>query len=439
MISAREAALNTLYEIFYEGAYSNLALKKMLRKCNAMKDEEKRLLTNLVYGVVSYHFTLEYVIKKYSSVKPKKIAKYIHLILELGLYQLMYADKIPESAAVNESVKLAKRYGKSGSDRFVNAILRSFCRDGCEIAYPTDKASYLSVKYSYTLNMTKTWIDDFGYDTAEELMQSLNAPPPLMLRANTLKITADELCKRLENEEGIHARPVTVLKKAGDSFTDDGTGALLEADGGFDIAQSKLCNEGFFSVQDKGAYCASVVLAPKSGETVIDMCAAPGGKTTHIAELMGDRGKIIACDIHEHKIKLIESSLKRLGVSCVSTLLRDSSVCDETLLETADRVLCDVPCSGWGIIRRKPDIKLENNDISALPPLQLKILLSGASYVKKGGCIVYSTCTINRRENEEVVNAFLESAADFEKSYEKTFYPNRDNSDGFYICRLNRK
>ena len=423
MITAREAALNTLYEIFYEGAYSNLALKKTLKKCHAMKSEEKRLLTNIVYGVTSYHYTLEYVISLYSSIKIKKLAKYVKIILEMGLYQLLFADKIPESAAVNESVKLAKRYGKNGADRFVNGVLRSFCRNGKEIEYPADREKYLSVKYSFSEEMTKQWISDFGYEFTEELMKSLNSPPPMLLRTNILKTNTKELSSLLEAE----GREIFLVD-----------GNLIHTDG-FDVSESKLYSDGYFSVQDKGAYNAAMVLLPQSGETVIDMCAAPGGKSTHMAELMKNKGKITAFDIYEHKIKLIDNALKRLGIECVETKISDASVMDESLVQTADKVLCDVPCSGWGIIRRKPDIKLAKNNVSLLPPLQFKILCNGAEYLKKGGSLVYSTCTINRRENEEVINAFLNSRKDFEKSYEKTYYPNTDNSDGFYICRLERK
>ncbi len=423
MITAREAALNTLYEIFYEGAYSNLALKKTLKKCHAMKSEEKRLLTNIVYGVTSYHYTLEYVISLYSSVKLKKLAKYVKLILEMGFYQLMFADKIPESAAVNESVNLAKRYGKKGADRFVNGVLRSFCRNGREFEYPKDKEKYLSVKYSFSEEMTKQWIADFGYEFTQELMQSLNCPPPMLLRTNVLKINTEELCSLLE-KEGIKVNQ-----------TD---GDLIQTDG-FDVADSNLYRSGYFSIQDRGAFNAAITLSPQKGETVIDMCAAPGGKTTHMAELMQNEGKIIAFDIYEHKIKLIENAVKRLGITCVDAKINDASLKDNKLIDTADKVLCDVPCSGWGIIRRKPDIKFAENDVSLLPPLQLKILCNGADYLKKGGTLVYSTCTINKRENEEVINSFLELRKDFEKSYEKTYYPNKDNSDGFYICRLERK
>ncbi len=421
-MNAREAAFKALYEILYNGAFSNLALKEIPGRERGMSREDRALVTNLVYGVVSRHYTLEYIIGQYSSVKLKKLAKNINVILELGIYQLVYADKIPESAAVNESVRLAKKHGRNGSDRFVNAVLRAFCRDGCKLRYPEDKAEYLAVKYSYTTDMAKLWIDDFGFDTAEKLMASLNEPPELMLRANTLKISAEELVKRLR-DSGIKSEAAS--------------GSLIKTRG-FDVGRNKLYLNGYFSVQDKGAYNAAIALDPKEGETVIDMCAAPGGKTTHIAELQHDSGRIIACDIYEHKIKLIEDSARRLGIKSVAARLADSAVKDDALVNSADRVLCDVPCSGWGIIRRKPDIKLGRHDAAGLPDLQKKILANASGYVKPGGVIVYSTCTINKRENENVTGSFLKDNNNFEKVYEKTFLPYTDDSDGFYICKLIR-
>lgn len=421
-MNAREAAFKTLCEILYNDAFSNLALKETLGRERDMSREDRALVTNLVYGVVSHHYTLEYIIGQYSAIKLKKLARNIKVILELGIYQLVYADKIPESAAVNESVRLAKKHGRKGADRFVNAVLRSFCRDGCEVRFPEDKAEYLAVKYSYTTDMAQQWINDFGFDEAEELMASLNEPPALMLRANTLRISAQELIKRL-CDVGIKA--------------EQEQGALIRTSG-FDMGGSRLYLDGYFSVQDKGAYNAAIALDPQEGETVIDMCAAPGGKTTHIAELQKDRGRITAFDIYAHKIRLIEESAHRLGIKSVEAHLADASVRDETLLNSADRVLCDVPCSGWGIIRRKPDIKLGRNDVSGLPGLQGRILENASVYVKPGGVIVYSTCTINKRENENVTDAFLKNNDNFEKVYEKTFLPDTDGSDGFYICKLIR-
>lgn len=419
-MTAREAALKTLYGVFFDGAYSNLALKQTLAGEKDMSRADKALLTNLVYGVISRHFTLVYVIEKYSSVKYKKLSNYVRLILEMGIYQLMYADKIPESAAVNESVKLAKKYARRGSERFVNGVLRAICRSNAEFELPQDRIKALGVKHSFSPTMTEHFVNLFGHDRADSIMEALNEPPSLILRANTLKITAEELIEKLA-VHGIKAEP------AGES---------LIFSSGFDISSNELYKQGLFSVQDSAAYNAARVLEPKSGDTVIDMCAAPGGKTTHMAELMGNCGKIIACDIHEHKTKLIKQQAERMGITCVSVKCMDSSVYCEEFRESADCVLCDVPCSGWGIIRRKPDIKLNADTETALAPIQKAILNNGAEYVKNNGAIMYSTCTLNPLENEAVTSEFLKTHRNFEKVYEHTFYPDEDKTDGFYICKM---
>ncbi len=422
MIGAREAALLTLNEIFYNGKYSNIAVGETLVKCRGMEKNEKALFTNLVYGVVSRHFTIEYIISKYSSIKTKKLARYVKLILEIGIYQLLYMDKIPESAAVNEMVKLSKKYCKKGSDRFVNAVLRSVLRGG-DIEYPEDTVETLSIKHSFSPEMTRLFIEQFGKESSDRIMASLNETPEMLLRPNLLKTDANALATRL-CESGIDA-----------VVCDDG----LVSVSGFDVVNNIEYKDGLFTPQDRGAYTASLVLAPKQGDTVIDMCAAPGGKTTHIAELMEDRGSIIAFDIHPHKLKLIENASRRLGLNCITVKSGDSTKLSEEYANFCDCVLCDVPCSGWGIIRRKPDIKLSHTDLDNLYEIQSAILDNGARYLKKGGTLVYSTCTINKFENEERINSFLEENDNFEKLFEKTFYPDQDNSDGFYICRLIKK
>ena len=417
MITAREAALLALNDILYNGKYSNIAVKEMLGKCRGMDKTEKAFFTNLVYGVISRRFTLEYVISQYSAIKLKKLARYVKIILELGFYQIIYLDRVPESAAVNECVKLSKRYCKKGSDRFINGVLRAFLKNRCVI--PDDD---LAVKYSFSQEMTEMFLEQFGYEFSDQLMQALNTPPDIMLRPNTLKTDADKLSELLE-ADGIE-----------NTVTDYG---MVISDG-FDVASNRLYKEGYFTPQDRGAYTASVVLAPKEGETIIDMCSAPGGKATHIAELMKDNGNILAFDIHEHKVSLINNSAKRLGFNSINAQVGDSSVYNSELNGIADRVLCDVPCSGWGIIRRKPDIKLSHTDLCELYDIQKKILDNAAKYVKIGGCIVYSTCTVNKKENEEIISEFLSKNKNFEKTYEKTFYPNIDGCDGFYVCRLNK-
>ena len=417
MDAVREAALKTLYEVEKNGAYSNIALKNELAG-KGFSDRDRHFATSLVYGVIDKKLTLDYVIGRYSKIKLKKLSPYILLILRMGIYQILFMDKIPKSAAVNESVTLAKRYGHKASSGYVNGVLRSVIRGGIE--YPKDKEKYLEVKYSYPDWLVKMWLDDFGYEFTERLMEAFSNPPELTLRANTLKITAEELCKK--------------LSQYGARVSD---GAVI-CDG-FDIAKSELYKDGYFSVQDKAAQEAAKVLNPKPDDMVIDMCAAPGGKTTHMAELMENKGEILAFDIYEHKAELIEKNAQRLGIGIIKTRVSDTAECDKTLIKSADCVLCDVPCSGLGIIGRKPEIKWNRpEDLSGLYEIQKRILENGAAYVKENGAIVYSTCTINRRENEDVITVFLAENTEFEKEFEKTYYPHIDKTDGFYICRLKR-
>ena len=236
-----------------------------------------------------------------------------------------------------------------------------------------------------------------------------------------LKINAQELAERL-TQKGINAK----------------TGENCVECSGFDIANDSLYLEGYYTVQDKAAMAAAIALAPQSGETVIDMCAAPGGKTTHIAELMQNQGKVLAFDIYEHKVELIYKNAQRLGLDIISAQLKDASVLDEALIESADRVLCDVPCSGMGILRRKPDIKWNRKEDDSFYQIQKKILENASKYLKKGGEILYSTCSIEKEENEEVTNKFLAENENFQRLYEKTYYPNIDGTDGFYICKMKK-
>ena len=423
MQNPREVALLALYEIEYGGAYSNMAVKDFLPKLEDSRD--KGLVTQLVYGVVRRKLTLDYIISKYSKVKVKKLSKYVLLILRMGVYQLYFTDKIPESAAVNESVRLAKKYaGKSSG--FVNGILHSVIRGKETLEYPKEKIENLSVKHSFPEEMVELFWDT-GF--CEELLLSLNREPETTVRVNTLK--------KEELETEWEMSPVY-----------DGARIIK----GTDVAKNPDYIAGRIIPQDVAAMMASLALSPKPGETCIDMCAAPGGKTTHLAELMENKGKIYAFDIHPHKIEIINKNAERMGISIIDAKPGDGLEQKEELLEKADKVLCDVPCSGLGIIRRKPDIKWNKEDIEALPEIQYKILKNAAGYLKTGGELVYSTCTILKRENENVVMRFLEENEEFElvkielpgklkreNNGYITLYPNIDGTDGFFIAKIRRK
>lgn len=419
-MTAREATLKALYEIEYNGAYSNMAVKNTLKNSD-MSERDKALFTALVYGVSDKKITLDYYISKFSKIKLKKISKYILLILRMGVFQLVFTDKIPQSAAVNESVKLAKRYGHGASAGFVNGVLRNVSKCG-EIGYPKEKDEYLSVKYSFPLWLCRKWTEEFGFEFTENMMRSFGESKPITLRANTLKTTNEELVKKL-SDLGINAE-----------IQD---GAVVT--GGFDIEKNTLYKEGYFTPQDTAAMKTAEILAPKPGGMVIDMCAAPGGKTTHIAEIMKNSGRILAFDIYNHKTELVKKNAERLGIDIIKTDVRDAAEFDKSLSGIADCILCDVPCSGLGIIGRKPDIKQNEDRSPELCKIQAKILENACIYLKEGGVIVYSTCTVEKAENEGITGAFLEKHGNFEKLYEKTFYPHTDGTDGFYICKMRKK
>ncbi len=425
MANAREKALLTLYEIEYNGAYSNMALKDALAINDSSLD--KAFITSLVYGVVRRKLTLDYIISRYSKIKIKKMSKFVILLLRMGVYQIYFMNKVPESAAVNESVKLAKKYcGKSAG--FVNGILHSVLRGRESLEYPEDKVEFLSVKYSFPEEIVKEFLD---YDFCEELLEALNVEPRTTIRINRLK------GKDLDIEN-------TSLEKS----------PLYEyarVTSGFDVASSKEYREGKFIAQDIAAMMAVEALSLKKGQTTIDVCAAPGGKTTHMAELMENAGSITAFDIHPHKVEIIRKNAKRMGIDIIDAQTFDASQIKEELIGTADKVLADVPCSGLGIIRRKPDIKWNKEDISELPILQYRILENAARYLKPGGELVYSTCTLNKRENEDVVCEFVKANREYEfvkielpgplareNSGYITLYPNIDNTDGFFISKIKR-
>jgi len=430
MNNARETALKILYKINTEGAYSNIALKDELAKAG-LDSRDNAFVTNLVYGVISRKLTLDYVIKKYSSVKLKKLSVFVHEILRIGVYQIFFMDKVPDSAAVNECVKLANKYAKRSSG-FINGVLRSVIRGGDILSDVSD----LTVKYSFPEDICNVFIRDMGKDKAKNVMDALNSQATMTIRANSLKTNTEELVKTLgESAEIIEDVPYAVKVS------------------GLDVSGSDLYKKGFYTVQGISAMLSVMALDVKPGQSVIDMCSAPGGKTSYIAELMNNDGEIRAFDIHPHKIDIIEKNMERLGIDIVTAACFDGTTPIERLKNSADKIIADVPCSGLGIIQKKPDIKWAFTP-SELNIIQKKILKNAASYLKPGGELVYSTCTINKQENEDVVNEFLSQNKDFElmdfstllpQRFRKdtteylTLYPDTDKTDGFFIAKIRRK
>jgi 16S rRNA (cytosine967-C5)-methyltransferase len=443
----RETALKVLYDINKSGAYSNIALNSYLENKD-LSNLDKAFITELVYGTLKWRLSIDYIIDQFSSVKIKKLSPWILNILRLGVYQLVYLDKIPESAACNESVSLAKRYGHSASSRYVNAVLRNVARSRDKIAYPDKKKdiiAYLSVKYSHPDWMVKSWLERYGESFTQELLKINNEPAPLTVRVNTLKTNKEELENTLR-KEGFEIESAKYIENA------------LTINNPSSLTKMRAFVDGLFQVQDESSMLVGRILDPKPGEFVVDVCSAPGGKSTHIAELMENKGQVIARDIHEHKIKLINDAANRLGIEIIKAEIFDASEQDENLRGKADRVLVDAPCTGLGIIRRKPDIKWTRslNDLNQIPELQEKILNASSQYVKPGGVLVYSTCTIEPRENEELVRKFIDMNKDYvledisgqlpgslvkdsAKDGYIQFYTNRDGIDGFFISRMRKR
>jgi len=443
---ARETALKILYDINENSAYSNLSVNKYLENGN-LRELDRSFVTDLVYGTVKWLLQIDFLIEKYSSVKMKKLSPWIINILRLGIYQLLHTDKIPVSAACNTSVDLAKRYGHQASSRFVNAVLRNVAKNVDNLPYPdkSNVAESLSIIYSHPKWMVDKWISLFGVEFTESLLKSNNEVPDFTIRVNTIKTSRNELIevlhkKGIKTQTGKYVKEAVVLVNPS-SFTS------LEA-----------FKNGLFQVQDESSMLASIVLDPKEEELVIDVCSAPGGKATHMAQLMNNKGTILARDIHPHKLKLIENTAAKLGIDIIKTENFDACQLDKEMIGKADRVLVDAPCSGLGIIRKKPDIKYSKNlsELDELVNLQRKILSNAAQYLKVGGCLVYSTCTISPEENMDNVLAFLAENKQFKlMGFEELLpeklkisslnegymqlYPNINQTDGFFISKMIRE
>lgn len=426
----REIALKVLYKIDKEQAYSNIALNEEIKQNRkSLNDKDIGLISEIVYGVTTWKLTLDEIIRKYSKIRLKKISVWILNILRMGVYQIIFLDKIPKSAAVNESVNLAKRYGHSSSANFVNAILRKIeKRDYDELFQITDDLERISKTTSMPIWIIKELLKNNKIEDVEKICEYSNLKPKTTIRINKLKITKKELLQKLQ-EQGIKYRET--------SYED-----FLILEKIKDIEDLVLFKNGFFTIQDISAGLTAQILQPKKGEYVLDACSAPGGKTTYMAELMDNEGIIEAWDIHEHRTKLVEQNANRLGINIIITKAKDASVYDESLNEKFDKILLDVPCLGIGVIKRKPDIKWQRKieDIDKIAEVQLSILENCSKYLKKGSFLVYSTCSILRQENEDVIHQFLSKNKNFEIVEDSIFniVPDEEK-DGFFICKLQKK
>lgn len=435
----RELAMQTILRVYGAGAYANVALAETLRAAQPT-ERDRRFLTELVYGVVKAGDTIDYMIGKYVS-DLRKAQPAIRTLLRLGFYQIFFMDKIPVSAACNTAVELAKKYGRRGAASFVNGVLRTALREPERAALPKGRdARSLALREQHPLWMTERWVRAYGYERAEALCRCNNTSAPLSVRTNTLRISRTQLIEKFE-AAGVKAHTSAWVPE----------GVILRAHGALNVLAP--LHEGLAQVQDESSMLVAHVLAPEPGMTVIDACAAPGGKTTHIAQRMENRGRILAFDIYEEKIRRIERNAKRLSISIIKAAVLDAREIGAHYKEQADRVLVDAPCSGLGVLRRKPDARWRKSasDRKTLPPLQREILASAAQAVRKGGALVYSTCTMEDCENTAVVEHFLKTHPDFSLEETGAFLPGKkraeqmvqimpetDGPDGFFIARMRR-
>ena len=420
MANPRKLAVKALLKINTDSAYSNITLNSLFSESDA-SPMDKALATALVYGVLDRKITIDYVLSKFLKTPLKKVAPFTKEVLRTAVYQIMFMDKIPDSAAVDEAVKLVKASKESRNSGFVNAVLRNILR--AETLLPQgDSLEDLSIIYSCPKEIIESFVNDYGINNAKCLLEESLKSADITVRVNTVKTNVEDF----EKEIGIDT-----LK------TDIEGGLILKS--GIDVGKNKLYNDGLFYVQDLASQKAVSVLNPTADSSVLDMCAAPGGKSFTMALLMQNKGEIVSCDLYPQRVELIEKSAKRLGLSIIKTKVSDATVYDEGLGEF-DYILCDAPCSGLGVIRRKPDIKYKAfEEFDSLCEIQLKILKNAVKYLKKGGKLLYSTCTLRKKENEDIVNAFLSENKDFKCEYSHTFMPHTDGTDGFYCALLTNK
>ena len=430
MKNTRTKALFIIDNVFYKGAFLNEELE-ILKKSN-LDIRDYNLITNITTGVVQNRTYIDYIIKKNSKVRFKKIHKTILTILEMGIYQLLFLDRIPDYSIIDESVKLAKVYGNQGSSGFVNGMLRNIARNKDDIKVEKEGREYLEIKYSHPKYFIDEICERYSYEFCEELAKANNERPPFTIRVNTLKTSKENLIKSLINQN---------YEVENCKLAKDGLVVLNPTD----IFGTKDFLNGDFYVQDEASILVSEILAPKENSVVMDMCAAPGGKSTHMSAIMNNTGNISSFDISDSKIKLVKENIKRLGVKNITLKKSDATGIRLEYRDKFDYILVDAPCSGLGLYRRKPEIKWNRleEDLVELQEIQKKILRNASMYLKIGGSLVYSTCTISKLENEDVIDNFLEKNKNFEiEKYNGNeitrLFPNTDNTDGFTVVKLKK-
>lgn len=437
MASPRLTVVKMLLKMDSSEAYSNILLDQVFTDAD-LSDRDKAFAAALFYGVLERRLTLDYIIEKNSKIPFGKLDPAAVAILRTGLYQLLYMPSVPESAAVNESVKMCKQLKCFSAQGFVNGMLRGFIRSGKKISYlGMAPEKRLSVEYSCPEWLTEKLLTEYGTDFTVKALKASVGKPPVYARVNTLKTTTDKLLAELSR-----------CKVKASAYS--GLENCIRLDKAGDIEKCAPFRQGLFHVQDISSQLCCLTLRPVVNETVLDVCAAPGGKSFTLAELMGNNGRLFSMDIHDMRVGLIEDGAARLGIKMITAMQNDASRFNAELPQ-ADKVLCDVPCSGLGVIRRKPEIKYKSpEEFAQLPEIQYQILETSARYVKPGGTLVYSTCTLSRAENDEVAERFSEAHPEFAPivqhipfaaatgDHMRTFCPDENGGDGFFTASFRR-
>ncbi|MGD6833261.1 16S rRNA (cytosine(967)-C(5))-methyltransferase RsmB [Sutcliffiella halmapala] len=444
MKNVRELALEALVNVEKKQAYSNLLVNNYLDS-GKLNKKDAGLFTEIVYGTIQRTMTIDYYLTPYIE-KQKKLEDWVKVLLRLTLYQMLYLDKVPERAAIYEAVEIAKKKGHKGVASVVNGVLRSIQRQGVpNLETMKNDVDRISIATSHPRWMVEKWVTQYGVENTERLCEMNLVPPSQTARVNTAKASVEEVISMLK-AQGFDVEKGEVAQES-----------IVSNKG--NLAYSNAFKNGFITIQDESSMLVARTLDVEPGQTVYDSCAAPGGKTTHIAELMKGTGTVISTDLHEHKVKLIKEQADRLGLTNIEVKAMDSRKAQEVFQnEMFDKILVDAPCSGFGVIRRKPDLKYTKTmqDVKQLATIQSAILNEVAPLVKKGGTLVYSTCTIDKEENTEVVKAFLENNQDFEidmsikdlvphklETYIQDgmlqLLPHYFGTDGFFIVRLKRQ
>ena len=415
----RLIAFKILSKIEHDKAYSNITLDSLLTKYEATSSS---FVSALVYGVLERKITLDYYLSQFLTQPIKKLNPQVLTILRMGVYQLKFMDKIPVSAAVNECVKLSKKSKCGFASGLINSVLRKISSTEIKLPETENKIYDLSIAYSCPEALVSQFVSDYGFTYTEKILKESVGAVPIFVRVNTLKISAEELVFELKKEN--------IIAK----ISDDNNSSLEIIDGKA-IFKSSCYEKGFFHAQDLASQQCISNLAPQKGDIVFDMCAAPGGKSFTIAETMENEGVVYSFDLYDHKIKLIDDGAKRLGINIINAKLGDASVFNPDLPK-ADKILCDVPCAGLGVIRRKPEIKYKDfSFVDKLCELQYNILNNASLYLKDKGVLMYSTCSLSKKENEAVCERFLNEHREFKNGGMITVEPSH-NSDGFFYAKL---